>query len=204
MMPRERDDIGHYILAGYVTIAEAQRLQVNPPHSSVVRDLRDDLLVHLSAYPLGEAGPGSGLAELQVFGSAIEREPAVWAKDMDDWVGRHMIAVGRTVTRESREQARWDMLMPLGSPSTDRWQAAINVFTRVISSRAVEGLIHPVLAANSICGWPIPGPLNQPDVPGIAMIGTTKRLFDSWKDNRARRGAIEQDMMDAFHAGTWS
>ncbi|WP_082521131.1 hypothetical protein [Rhodococcus sp. Leaf278] len=204
MMPREREDIGHYILAGYVTVAEAQWLQMNPPHRSVVRDLRDNLLVHLSAYPLGEAGPRSGLAELQVFGSAIEREPEVWAKEMDDRVGRHMIAVGRTVTRESREQARWDMLLPLGSPSTDRWQAAINVFTRVISSRAVDGLIHPVLAANSICGWPIPGPLNQPDVPGIAMIGTTKRLFDSWKDDRSRRDEIEQDMMDAFHAGTWS
>lgn len=204
MMPRERDNIGHYILAGYVTVEEAQRLQTNRPYRSVVRDLRDSLLVHLSAYPLGEAGPRSGLAELQVFGSAIEREPAVWAKEMDDRVGRHMIAVGRTVTRESREQARWDMLLPLGSPSTDRWQAAINVFTRVISSRAVDELIHPVLAANSICGWPIPGPLNQPDVPGIAMIGTTKRLFDSWKDDRGRRDEIEKDMMDAFHAGTWT
>ncbi len=60
-----------------------------------------------------------------------------------------------------------------------------------------------VLAANSICGWPIPEPSNQPDVPGIELIGTTKRLFDSWKDDRDRRFEIEQDMMDAFHAGTW-
>ncbi|MDJ0394311.1 hypothetical protein QMK17_13340 [Rhodococcus sp. G-MC3] len=184
-------------------MAEARRLQVTPAHRSVARDLWDNLLVHLCAYSLGEAGPRSGLVELEMFGRAIERERAVRVQELNDKVGRHVIAVAENVTRESREQARSDMLLPLGAPSSGSWQAAINVFSRVIISRAVDGLIHPVFASQTLCRWPIPEPSNQPDVPGIHMIVSAKQLLDSWKDERGRRDVIEQQMMDTFRAGTW-
>ncbi|WP_143537117.1 hypothetical protein [Rhodococcoides fascians] len=203
MMLREPREIDWFLLAGVVTIAEAQQLQSRPAHRSVAWDLRDNLLIDLCAYPLGEAGPRSGLAELEVFGRAIERERAVWERELDDRVGRHMIDVAGTVTRESREQGRWDMLLPLGSPSINRWQAAINVLTRVVSSRTVDGYLHPVLAANWLKDWPINEPSNDPTLPGVRTISSAGELFTVWQEDRPHRSSIEQQMMATFRTGTW-
>jgi hypothetical protein len=202
-MLREPRDIDWFLLAGVVTVAEAQQLQSQPAHRSVARDLRDKLLIDLCAYPLGEAGPRSALAELEVFRRAIERERAVWERELDDRVGRHMIDVADTVTRECREQCRWDMLLPLGSPSVNRWQAAINVLTRVVSSRTVDGLLHPVLAANWLKDWPINEPSNDPTLPGIRTISSAGELFTDWQEDRPHRRSIEQQMMATFRTGTW-
>lgn len=199
----ERDLIDQLLLSGAVTVAQAQQLQATPSHRSVVRDLRDNLLIHLCAYPLDEAGPRSGLAELEAFGRAIAREHDAWVQELDDRVGRHLIDVVGTVAKDTLGQGRWDILLPLGSPSTNRWQAAINVLTRVISSRVVDGLLHPALAADWLRNWPVPASSVDPELPGIGTILSANELFDQWQGDRGNRDAVEQRMMDAFLAGTW-
>lgn len=197
------DQIEYFILEGSVTVAEAQRMRTMSTPRSVTRDLRDNLLMHLCAYPLGEAAPRSGLAELEAFAHAVNRERSVWVNELVDHVGRHMIDVAATVTRETREQDRWDLLLPLGEPSTNRWQAAINVYTRVLSSRVVDGFLHPVVAAGWLSTWPIPDAYDDPAVPGVHMIHVAGELFGSWKRRDVLRGEVEEHMMEMFRAGIW-
>lgn len=202
VLPRyDRTEV--FILQGLVTVAEAQRMRSACECPSVARDLRDNLLMHLCAYPLGEAGPRSGLAELEVFARAVARERPMWERELGDRVGRHMIGVAATVARESREQGRWDLLLPLGAPSTNGWQAAMNVYTRVLSSRVVDGLMHSIVAADSLSTWPVPDAYDDSSIPGIRMIHCATALFGSWKRDRANREDSERQMMEMFRAGTW-
>lgn len=184
-------------------MAEAERLRARPSNVSVARNLRDNLLVLLCAYPLGEAGPRSGLDQLAAFARATERERGAWENELGEDVGRHMLTVARTVTRDSRETSRWDVLGPLGWPPDDRWQMAANVFTRVIASRTVDGLLHPVLAAESLHGWPIPTPSNDENSPGIRAMTIAGRLFVEWRDDRSRRDAVEHSLIEVFRSATW-
>ncbi|RRQ29701.1 hypothetical protein DK926_02215 [Rhodococcus sp. Eu-32] len=186
-----------------VTVAEAQRMRSARENASVTRDLRDNLLMHLCAYPLGEAAPRSGLAELEVFARAVAAESPMWESELDDRVGRHMLDVAANITRETRAQGRWDMLLPLGAPSTNRWQAAMNVYTRVLSSRVVDGFLHPVVATEWLSTWPIPDAYDDSSIPGIRMIHCATALFSSWKYDRANREDSERQMTDMFCAGTW-
>lgn len=196
------DGIETFVLAGLITVSQAQHMHTRLAPRSLTRDLRDNLLIHLCAYPLGEAAPRSGLAELEVFARAVAREPDVWRSELNDPIGRHMIDVAATVTRETRDQGRWDLLLPLGAPSSNHWQAAINVYARVLSSRVVDGFLHPVVATDWLSTWPIPEAYNNPELPGITMIGSAGTLFDAWKFTTDRED-IEQQMTEMYRAGTW-
>lgn len=203
MRPQERKLIDRLILTGTVTVAEATQMQLPTAQHSVVRDLRDNLLILLCAHPMGEAGPSSGLAELEALRRAIDRERQVWIEGLNDQAGRHVLKVSVGVTRENRERSRWDILLPLGSPAGDHWGAAINVYTRVISSRVVDGLLHPVLAAESIGGTnrrAVPGDV---ELLGVKTIDSAKRLYDRWKDVPASRDETVRSMARIFEACTW-
>lgn len=107
------------------------------------------MLLFLCKFPIRKAGRRSGLAELHAFGLAVVREHTERGCELDDPVGRRLIWVAETGTRENRKIQRCELLVPLGDPSPDRGRAAENIHTRIACSRVQDELMHPVLAARN-------------------------------------------------------
>lgn len=190
-----------FLLAGTVTVSEARALRVPLEANDLLRDLRDNVLMHLCAHPMGEAGRSSGLAELEATGRAIQREPEEWEGVLANGIGRHFISVARSVTKENRPDKRWEMLTPLGAPAENARDAAINVFARVISSRVSDGLLHPVVAADRVHTFEYE---TTDWLSGIGVMNESKRLLESWKASSSdSRGHIETDMRSLFEACSW-
>lgn len=203
MRPSEQKSIDRFLLDGSVTLAEARGMRLPP--APVLRDLRDSLLIQLCAYPLGEAGPRSSLAELQAFGLAFDRDRSSWKDELTDDVGVHMLKVVDGITRENREQRRWDLLIRLGAPSTEDWDVAINVFTRVIASRVVDGFLHPVLGAQSVTGISLRPDATAEEATGVTIVRSSTDLLRAWHDNpRDQRAPIVEAMAKVFRSGLWT
>lgn len=202
-MRGEQAVVEDLILERVVSLDEAVALRIRSPSEMVLRDFVDTLLLGLSLYPLDEASSTAYLGLFHRFATVVEPDSLETAPGIDPNLRRTWIEITSGMEKTDREERRRALLTALGAPSCDLREAAMNVRVRTLCSRAVDGLMHPVIAAHEIAAMYFLKSEDGYRSPEVQLHQNIASLYENWRTNKSDRTRYQRQLLDSSGRATW-
>lgn len=199
MLPDD-EVIQRLVLAGVLTLADAEAMRARPP---IQRVIVDELLQTLAASALGEANPGRFGFLVEQYKPVVSADPS-WREELPpaiadglSWATAQYKKSTKPASYEAKVRAQ---LVP---DAASEHQRGLIIAVRTLASRLADGFMHPFLALERAVDLSYAVDPGDEQLAAGAFVVQAVARRDAWTRDAEGRAGLERQVVEELAPLAW-